>query len=204
MQFLTSPAYDQLLTADRNFHVVFLVVGGLFTLLLLLFSVFSWVRFKRARRRTFERQSYFSFGAVSLALGLIMAAVFWGNVTSVVNPRQTLSGTTFSRVGETWLQSGSAQISPLLQHAIDERLAWQRPKAVICSILLVAFVTLTVFVWRTLIRQSGAAEPFRKISRRLMLCAGVLSAVSCLLLMLMVIGNTEGAFVPLFLTVQYG
>ncbi len=204
MQFLTSPAYDQLLTADRNFHVVFLVVGGLFTLLLLLFSVFSWVRFKRARRRTFERRSYFSFGAVSLALGLIMATVFWGNVTSVVNPRQTLSGTTFSRVGETWLQSGSAQISPLLQHAIDERLAWQRPKAVICSILLVAFVTLTVFLWRTLIRQSGAGEPFRKISRPLMLCAGVLSAVSCLLLMLMVIGNAEGAFVPLFLTVQYG
>src|ERR1051326_169222 len=52
MQFSTNPAYDRLLTADRNFHVVFLVVGGLFTLLLLLFSVFSWVRFKRAGRRT--------------------------------------------------------------------------------------------------------------------------------------------------------
>jgi hypothetical protein len=37
-----------------------------------------------------------------------------------------------------------------------------------------------------------------------MLCAGVLSAVSCLLLMFMVIGNTEGAFHPLFLTVLYG
>src|SRR5580693_1243567 len=97
MQFSTSPAYDRLLTADRNFHVVFLVVGGLFTLLLLLFSVFSWVRFKRARHRTFERRSYFSFGAVSLALGLLMAVVSWGNVTSVVNPRQTLSGTPFSR-----------------------------------------------------------------------------------------------------------
>src|SRR6185437_15055969 len=128
-------------TEDRNFHLVFLVVGGLFTLLLLLLSGFSLVRFKRARRRTFERRTYFSFGAVSLTLGLLMAVVFWANVTSVVNPRQTLSGTTFSRVGERWLQSGSAQISPMLQHAIDERLAWQRPKAVICSVLLVAFVT---------------------------------------------------------------
>jgi hypothetical protein len=204
MQFSTSPAYDLLLTADRNFHVAFLVVGGLFTLLLLLFSVFSWVQFKRARRRTFQRRSYFSFGAASLALGLLMAVVTWGNVTSVVNPRQTLSGTTLSQVGETWLQAGRAQISPLLQHAIDERLAWQRPKAVICSILLAAFVTLTVFLWRTLIRQSTTGEPFRKLSRRLMLGAGVLSAVSCLLLMLMVIGNTEGAFAPLFLTVLYG
>jgi hypothetical protein len=66
------------------------------------------------------------------------------NVTSVVNPGQTLSGTAFSRVGEAWLQSGNAQLSPLLQHAIDDRLAWQRPKAVICGVLLLAFVTLTV------------------------------------------------------------
>jgi hypothetical protein len=130
--------------------------------------------------------------------------VYWANVTSVVNPRQTLSGTTFSRIGQTWLRSGRAQISPLLQHAIDERLAWQRPKAIICSILLVAFVTLTMFLWRTLIRQSKTGEPFRTFSRRLMLSAGVLSAASCLLLMLMVIGNTEGAFAPLSLTVLYG
>jgi uncharacterized membrane protein YidH (DUF202 family) len=204
MPFTTSPAYDRLLIDDRNYHIVFLVVGGLFTLLLLLFSVFSWVRFKQARRRTFERRSYFSFGTVSLILGLAMTVVYWANVTSVVNPRQTLSGTTFSRIGQTWLRSGRAQISPLLQHAIDERLAWQRPKAIICSILLVAFVTLTMFLWRTLIRQSKTGEPFRTFSRRLMLSAGVLSAASCLLLMLMVIGNTEGAFAPLSLTVLYG
>ena len=114
------------------------------------------MRFKQARRRTFERRSYFSFGTVSLILGLAMTVVYWANVTSVVNPRQTLSGTTFSRIGQTWLRSGRAQISPLLQHAIDERLAWQRPKAIICSILLVAFVTLTVFLWR---RSSVSPKP---------------------------------------------
>ncbi|HEY2279166.1 MAG TPA: hypothetical protein VGI00_12475 [Streptosporangiaceae bacterium] len=204
MHFSTSPAYGPLLTADRNFHLAFLFVGGPFIFFLMLFSVFSWLRFRRARRRTFERRSYLFFGAVSLVLGLVLAVVFWGNVTSVVNPRQTLSGTAFSRVGQTWLQSGRAQISPLLQHAIDERLAWQRPKAIICSILLVAFVALTVYLWRTLIRQSRSGEPFRELGRRLMLGAGVLSAGSCLLLMLMVIGNTEGAFAPLFLTVLYG
>jgi cytochrome bd-type quinol oxidase subunit 2 len=200
MQFLTSPAYDRVLTDDRNYHIVFLVVGGLFTLLLLLFSLFSWMRFKRARRRTFERRTYLSFGAVSLALGLFMVVACWANVTSVVNPRQTLSGTPFSPVGEAWLRSGSAQISPLLQHAIDDRLAWQRPKAVICGVLLVAFVALTVFLWRRLIRRSTTGEPVR----RLTVCAGVLSAACCLLLMLMVIGNTEGALAPLTLTVIYG
>jgi hypothetical protein len=33
---------------------------------------------------------------------------------------------------------------------------------------------------------------------------GIGPAASCLLLMLMVIGNTEGAFAPLSLTVLYG
>ena len=204
MQFSTNPAYDRLLTEDRNFHVVFLVVGGLFTLLLLLFSVFCWVRLRRAPRRSFERRSHLAFGAAGLTLGLSMALVFVANVTSVVNPRQTLAGTAFSRVGETWLQAGDAQISPLLQRAIDDRLAWQRPKAVICTVLLVALVTLTVFLWRTLIRRSTAGETFRRIGGRLMLGAGVLSPVACLLLMVMVIGNAEGALHPLFLTVLNG
>ena len=200
MPFSTNPAYDRLLTADRDYHAVFLVIGGPFTLFLLLFSVFAWVRFKRARRRTFERRTYLWFAVVSLTFGLVMALGFWANLTSVLNPRQTLAGTTFSPLGETWLRSGSAQISPLLQQAIDDRLAWQRPKAVICGVLLVAFVTLTVFLWRILIRRSTTGEPFRK----LMLCAAILSAALCLLLMLMVIGNAEGAFAPLFPTVIHG
>ena len=35
----------------------------------------------------------------------------------------------------------------------DERLAWQRPKAIICSVLLVALVLLSAVVWRGLIRR---------------------------------------------------
>jgi hypothetical protein len=200
MPFTTSPAYDRILTDDRNYHIVFLVVGGFFSLLLLLFCVFSWVRFKRARHRTFERRTYLWFGVVSLILTLFMAVADWANVTSVVNPRKTLAGTAFSPIGETWLRAGSARISPVLQHAIDDRLAWQRPKAVICALLLVAFVTLTVFLWRRLIRRSTTGAPVR----RLMVGAGILSAAAGLLLMLMVIGNAEGALAPLTLTVIYG
>jgi hypothetical protein len=139
---------------------------------------------------------------VSLTLDLFMAVALWANVTSVADPRQTLSGTPFSPVGEAWLKTGRAQISPLLQHAIDERLAWQRPKAVICGVLLVAVITLTVFLWRTLIRRSTTGEPLRTLRRRLMLGAGISSAACCL--MLMVIGNAEGALAPLTLTVIYG
>ena len=204
MPLSTSPAYDRLLTDDRHFHVVFLVLGGLFTVLLLLFSAFSWIRFRRTRARGFERKSYFSFATVSLVLGLLMTVVFAANVTSVVNPGQTLAGTTFSPVGQEWLRSGHGEFSPALQQAIDDRLAWQRPKAVICAILLVAFVTLAVLLWRTLIRRSRSGRPVRKVRHWLLLAAAVASVAVCGLLMVMVIGNTQGALYPLFLTVVAG
>ncbi|MFF5077584.1 hypothetical protein ACFY36_11070 [Actinoplanes sp. NPDC000266] len=196
MSFETSPAYDRVLADDRNYHVVFLVVGGLFTVLLLLFCVFSWLRFRRAAGHTFERRTYLGFGVASLILGLFMVVACWANVTSVADPRKTLSGTAFSPVGQRWLDEGRAEISPALQQAIDDRLAWQRPKAVICAVLLVALVTLTVLLWRTILRRSTG--------RRLLVGAGVLSAAGCVLLMLMVIGNTEAALAPLTLTVIYG
>jgi hypothetical protein len=204
MHFSTNSAYERLLTEDRNFHVVFLVVGGLFAVFLLLLCVLSWVRFRRAQRHSFERRTYLCFGAVSLPLFLVMALAFWANVTSVVNPGRTLTGTSLAPVGETWLQSGSARASTQLQLAIDERLAWQRPKAIICSVLLVAFVTLAVVLWRRLIRRSTTGEPLPKADRRLILPAAALSALLSLPLMLMVIGNAEGAVAPLFLTVLYG
>ncbi|MFD0524590.1 hypothetical protein [Paractinoplanes durhamensis] len=182
MPFETSPAYDRVLADDRNYHIVFLVVGGLFTVLLILFSVFCWWRLKRAPKRTFERRTFLWFGVAGVTFSLFMVVALWANVTSVVNPRQTLSGTKFSPVGQAWLDAGSAQLSPALQQAIDERLAWQRPKAVICAILLVAVVTLAVYLWRALIRRPRG---------RLMLAAGILSAAASVLLMLMVIGNTE-------------
>jgi uncharacterized membrane protein YidH (DUF202 family) len=179
---------------------VFLVVGGLFTLLLLFLNAFTWLRWRRAPRRTSERRTYASFAGVSVALVLFMAVALWANVTSVVDPGRTLSGTPFSPVGDAWLRSGRAQLSPLLQQQIDDRLAWQRPKAVICAVLLVAFVTAAVLLWRTLIRRSAAGVPLPRFGRS----AGVLLVVAGVVLMMMVIGNAEAAIAPLTLTVIYG
>ena len=89
-----------------------------------------------------------------------------------------------------------AHLPPLIQSAIDARLAWQRPKAIICAVLLVALVALSIWLWRTLIRRSGRG--------RLLLIAGSLSAAACFVLMLMVIGNTEYAIHPITVTYLYG
>lgn len=88
----------------------------------------------------------------------------------------------------------------LIQSEIDDRLAWQRPKAVICSVLLIVFVGLSVRLWRTAIDKSRAGETTRTLRERALLATGCSTVVASLLLMLMVIGNTQASFAPMGLT----
>jgi hypothetical protein len=47
-------------------------------------------------------------------------------------------------------------------------------------------------------------ETKRKLKEKMLLFSGVVSVAVCLFLMLMVIGNMQGAFAPLSLTLLYG
>ena len=105
---------------------------------------------------------------------------------------------------KTWLQSGSTQVPSLIQRKIDERLAWQRPKAIISSLLLIVFVVLSARIWHTLIRGSRLHEARWKLKEVSLLTAGVTTVNACLLLMLMVMGNTQGSISPLSLTLFFG
>lgn len=209
-------AYDRLLSDYTSYHVAFLVVGGLFTIAIGIFCAYSWVRFTRAsttgtRSWTFERKTYFSFGALSLVTGLMMAVLVAANVSNTVNPRAGLAGVigpsgppragVLAQAFTTWLQSGSANVPPLIQSKVDERLDWQRPKAAICGVLLVAFVALSVRLWSRLLTRAEARE---RSGHRLLLASGCVSVLACLLLMLMVIGNTQASFAPVTLTLLYG
>ncbi len=203
----STPAYQRLMQDYVDYHVVFLFVGGLFTALLLFLGIFGWIRCRRAGRTwSFEKKTFSFFGAAGLLLGLAMAVVFAGNLTVVVNPQPGLAWgietlraphSRLSLAYHDWLQSGSATIPPLIQQKIDERLAWQQPKAIICSLLLIALVALSIIVWRALIKHKNGRRP-------LLLASGIASAAACFLLMLMVIGNAEAAIAPITMTYLYG
>jgi hypothetical protein len=203
----STPAYQRLLQDYVDYHVVFLFVGGLFTALLLIFGVFCWIRVKRAGRGwSFEKKTFIFFGVASLLLGSAMAVVFAANVSVVVHPKPGLAWgietlraphSRLSGAYHDWLQSGSADIPPLIQHKIHERLAWQQPKAIICTLLLIAFMALSVIIWRALINNKTGRRP-------VMVVSGIASAAACFLLMLMVIGNTESAIAPITMTYFYG
>lgn len=204
-----NPALNALLSDYVRFHLVLVFVGGPFLLAVGLFSVLCWRRFAGSRGRTFERRTYLWFGVLGTAVTLFLAVVVAANVSSVVDPRPGFTGS-FGVIGSppvgtpsaalqesftTWLRSGRPERPAQVTRAIGDRLAWQRPKAIVSGVLLVLLVWLSVVVWRRLIRRSRGG---------VLLLAGVASVPVGLALMAMVMGNTEASFAPLTLTLLYG
>jgi cytochrome bd-type quinol oxidase subunit 2 len=215
----SNPALNSLLDDYIKYHVVLLIVGGFFTVILTVLSILFWIRCKRSlktnnRKWTFEKKTYFSFSLLTTIVGLLMALLVVVNAGTVLKPQpgfsgvismlsRSPSGTPKAELQQSfnrWLQSGSKQIPLLVQSKISDRLAWQQPKAIICSVLLAIFVILSILVWGKLIRQSKVHEPQRKP----ILFSGIVAVAVCLLLMLMVIGNTQASFAPMSLTLIYG
>lgn len=219
----TNPALNTLLDDYKTYHLALLVVGGLFLAALLVLAIIFWTRFKRARvdgtrKWSFERKTYFSFGILSVLVCLFLGVVVAANLSTVLNPRQGFAASVnmlspnpsagspaaelYGSVN-TWLQSGSTEVPPVLQQRIDDRLSWQRPKAVICSALLVIFVVASGLIWRALIRRSRDGTGRWGPKRAALFIAGVLTVGSCLMLMLMVMGNVQASFAPISLTLFF-
>lgn len=219
----SNPALNELLRDYAAYHVVFIGIGGLFLLAFAGLAMFSWRRFRRTpgsegRRWSFERATYLCFAAMGVVVTLMMTVIVAANASSVADPRHGFSGglgmigtppdgtptAELHQAFSTWLQSGETEPPALIDARIDDRLAWQRPKAIICSVLLVVLVLLSAHIWRTLIRRSRARHARRTPKDVGLLGAGLLGGAACLVLMLMVIGNTQASFAPLSMTLFFG
>jgi hypothetical protein len=186
----TNPALNALLSDYTRFHAVLAALGVLFLAGVVILGVFCWSRSRKATRAghgnwSFEKKVYFSVWALSIVLGLVLTLIV-------------------AAAFDSWLQSGSSQVPSLVQRKIDDRLAWQRPKAIVCSVLLVLSVVLTAHVWRTLIRRSRVPDARRRPREVLLMLAGLAAVPYCLLLMLMVMGNTQASLAPMSMTLFYG
>lgn len=216
-------ALDRLLADYARYHLVLVVVGGLFAAAVAGLAVFCGRRYAAARRQrdavaAFERRTYLGFGLLALAVVLFLGVVLAGNVSNVRDPRRGFLGALgllgVSRPGsararlhesfEGWLHAGGGPLPSPVRHAVADRLSWQQPKALVCIVLLGVSVTLAGYAWRSLVRGTrprGAETP----RRRPVLLLVALSAVPvCLLLMLMVLGNTQASLAPLAITLFYG
>lgn len=217
----SNPAYATLLHDYTRYHAVMLIEGGMFAVVLALLSVDVWRRFKVARIQgrgwTFEKTTYLWFGLASTVAALGMLLIVAANLSNVVHPghgfAQAIPSLGTPQAGtpkaalhqavNTWAQSGDDAMPALLQHSVHSRLAWQQPKAVVCSVLLVLFVVLTTRLWQTLIvlRAHGGRWSIRQ---QALVTTGVLAVPATLLVMIMALANTQASFAPITLTLLFG
>ena len=168
--------------------------------------------------RTFERRTYARLGLLSVVVSALLAVVVAANPSSALDARHGFSGVATSLGSPpasssrtelqleffTWLQSGEAATPSPIEDRINDRLAWQQPKAIITGVLLVLIAAFSARAWRNLLRVSRVpARPWAARDRaRLAVAIG--SVPVRLLLMLMVIGNTQASIAPLTMTMLFG
>lgn len=215
---------DLLVRDYQRFHLVLVLVGGLFLVLLLGAALALWRGWLRARQgadpsRRFERRVLVGGAVVVSGVSLLLAVVVAANLSTVLSPRQGFAGsvrllgapaegTRTAAVQEsvvTWLADGGTDRVPAsLRRSIDDRLSWQRPKAVITSVLVVVVSALGLLAWRRLVRRTRSSGG-RATARDLpLLLGGCAAGAVAFVLMLMVMGNTQGAVAPLSLTLFLG
>ena len=205
------------------YHATLVVVGGCFLLALLLFTGFCWKQYRRslargAGARTFERRTFARLGLSSIAVSALLAVVVAANLSNALDARNGFAGVV-TLLGSppagsdraeldlefaSWVQSGAASTPSPIEDRIDDRLAWQQPKAIITGVLLVLIAMSSARAWRTLVRVSRVAARPWAARDRVRLAGAIGSVPVCLVLMLMVIGNTQASVAPLTVTMLFG
>jgi hypothetical protein len=217
-----NPAYTTLLHDYTTYHAVLVVEGGMFALLLIGLSIYVWRRFKltreaEGRRWTFERKTYFSFGMASAGFALFLLLIVAANLSNVADPHagfaQALPDLGMPPAGSQkaalhqsvieWVQADSSPIPSVLQNGVHDRLVWQLPKAIVSSILLVAFAVFTACVWQNLILDSRTRQARRSRKEKAHITMGVLAVPVTLVLMIMALANTQASFAPITLTLLF-
>ena len=217
----SNPAYNTLLHDYTTYHVVLVIEGGMFALLLLVLSVYFWRRFQRTQKAethpwTFEKKACFCFGLVCTVVTFGMLLIVAANSSNALPPQagfaQSIPDLGTPQAGTqkaalyqavtTWVQSGSASMPSLLENGVRNRLSWQRPKAIVCSILLVVLAAFTARLWRKLIH-SRASEAVWSLKEKALIITGVLAVPTTLVLMIMALANTQAAFAPITLTLLF-
>ncbi len=216
-------AFDALLADYSRFHWVLAVLSLMVGVCVGGFAIWAWRRsLSRTaageRRWTVNRVASILAALASTAVGLIMALIsaanlsnalkpldgFRGSIGLIGTPEPGSSAAQLHQAFDQWMQSGNASVPSEVARSVDARLAWQRPKAIICAILLVVVVMLAWRLWRAL--GARAARPGHRwvLSEVGRVGLGLGSIGVGLVLTLMVMGNTQASMAPVAMTLFYG
>jgi hypothetical protein len=218
----SNPALNTLLHDYTNYHLVLVVVGTVMVLVLLALSLFLLARFRntprdRSHKWTFEKKIYCCSWIICTFVSLTMALIVAANVSNVLNPQHGFAllvdsletphvgspRETLLQAFDSWLLSENTHIPPTVQLAINNRLSWQRPKAMICSILLVFFTLLSTWIWRSLLTGVRTTGEVWNTKDAALFATGLGTVAIALLMMVMALANMQAAFAPITLTLMF-
>ncbi|MGN6696213.1 MAG: hypothetical protein ACTHN0_18690 [Aquihabitans sp.] len=214
-------AFDRLVADYARFHLVLAVLALAF----LAAAVAATVVARRNRRavpkgtgRRFERATWSVALVASVGFALLMGLLVAANTSTVIDPlpgfrgsipaiADAPPGSAGARTDEAfdrWLQSGEYAIPAGVRAAVDQRLSWQRPKAIISAVLLVLVCFASRWLWRSILARTRRPDHRWGAGDLGRLAAALASVAVGLLLALMVMGNTQASLAPISMTLFYG
>ena len=214
----SNPAVSAMLNDFVRFHAAMAVTGAIIALVLLFCGCRALQSYRRVRQlgsvgSRLERRARLGLAALFATLGLLCCLIAVANVTNAIDPDRGLMGaiensstSPTSAVGRdavNWVGSGSTQAPPAIVDAIDARLSWQRPKAIICGAFSIGMIMISRREWRRMVENARVSNRFgrRPIAAFARVVASVLAAV---LLSVMAVANAQAWVAPLTLSIFDG
>ncbi len=202
----SNAALSTILADYQRYHFVLVIVSTLLLLALMFLIVICWRQFRFARRSeagASRRQTwtYLAFIVVGILVGLFLILIAFANLTTALDPARGFADVGIkSQLFTDWVASGNSSIPSEVQRLVDARLSWQRPKAIVVTVLLIAAIPASLWIWRRWVSRTFSS----RIANASLLVSGVGLAIVSLLLMLMVMGNSQAAIAPLAMTLAFG
>lgn len=216
-------AFDRLVADYAAFHLVLSVLALVLAVAAGVGVVAAW-RCRRSataatgRRWTFERATWSM--AILAGVGVCLAALLLvaANLSNALDPVPGLRGSiplvadhapgsdrertdvAFDR----WLRSGERRLSPEVRSAVDRRLAWQRPKAIVCTLLLIVVLLAGRWLWRSVLARARRPDHRWGMASLARLAGALAAIVIGSLLVLMVMGNVQASSAPVSMTLFFG
>lgn len=214
-EWRTNAAMRALVDDYTRSHWLLVALGGACTVALLTLGLAQWRRFRRTPRIrgvvSWERRLFGTVAATLTFAGLAMGLITAANLSTAVDPmpgflmasaHPTPNSLAVDGAVIDWVNSGSEAVPSVVDSKVDDRVAWQLPKAIICGLLLIAFSLLAVQLGRSIVRRARADEPC--IRPRRLLAAQLAVTCAALLMMVMFVANLQNALAPLAITVLGG
>jgi hypothetical protein len=214
----SNPAVKALINDFARDHFVVALIGGFFAAGLAMLSVILFRRYRSARHDVGSRSAaiakmYFRAMLLSGFVGLSLGLIVFVNASTALNPAPgffmavaptTPNGKVVDSALAEWIESGDTAMPAVLVNKVSERIAWQRPKAIISGSLFVLFGSFAAKSWRRRLRVLVIGGPQRKTARFGPFVKEASLFSLSLLTMVMFIANTGYATAPITITMFGG